>query len=593
MTKSLNAVVQIITSKGGPAFHNMAAGTGWFVHEKHVGTDMEGTMLTNAHVVRDAKIVFIRLPCNHTYDIPAQVAGISTDLDLAVLRLPEQSLNTVKKFLNDTYGDGTIPTLRIGDSDQLKVTEGAVYVEAKGYPLGTEYQQITRGIFSGLKHANEQVYIVSTSTINPGNSGGPLVNPETGEVLGINSMKMNNAEEINMAIPSNRIKRVLPYLLDNSENLKQVEEWIKLASAAYGDEPSVNQINDIGDMVREAAVTLDADHVLRSWERHSLGGKKRANGSIVNVSFRDWFDKHIHNRKNSHGIFVKVMEHIHNDEFDSINDMRKEGFQSYSCEHCANETHLDSHNNESQRRIVVVNIPPRVLHMPRLAFKTSNTSGQGMLDYLGAPEYVTSGVLVSDVVEGGLMDRSGLCQMDFIYNVTTSEGSYSVDNYGEAWKDELSVSLPLIDIIHRSSFDDTIKLNILRNGKPQEIEIHYKYLEHEFKPHVRDLDSLKDMPLAKQVCNYKGVIMKPLRLDDVYRFRIGKYMNPHRQNDFKIVVLDIDVQSEAFKARNIVPGDILSSINGENVGKTWDDFLQQLTNDTTMFKCERGDILII
>ena len=95
---SINSVVQIIVSKAGSkAFSGMVAGTGWFPKAEVP----EGTMLTNAHVVRDAKSVFIRLPCNHTLDIPVYVQGISTDLDLAVIRLDQKELDLVKSILKE------------------------------------------------------------------------------------------------------------------------------------------------------------------------------------------------------------------------------------------------------------------------------------------------------------------------------------------------------------------------------------------------------------------------------------------------------------------------------------------------------------
>ena len=46
-------------------------------------------------------------------------------------------------------------------------------------------------------------------------------------------MKVKDADLISMLIPSNRVKRVLPELLNNEENEKQVMQWMKLAQSAY------------------------------------------------------------------------------------------------------------------------------------------------------------------------------------------------------------------------------------------------------------------------------------------------------------------------------------------------------------------------
>ena len=86
-----------------------------------------------------------------------------------------------------------------------------------------EYQMTTAGIVSGLKHTRNQVYIVTTATINSGNSGGPAVNE--GDVVEINhEIVSRGVEEANMIIPSNRNKRTLPQLMDNSENVNKVHE---------------------------------------------------------------------------------------------------------------------------------------------------------------------------------------------------------------------------------------------------------------------------------------------------------------------------------------------------------------------------------
>ena len=203
-----NSVFQIIVQQPTPqAYKNMCAGSGFFIDP--VQHDVaEGTMITNAHVVRTAQDIFIRLPAAHKTDIRAYIVGMSTDYDIAVLHFMPKELQKVKDILQARYGVKEIPTLKFADSDMvhpqtfLKPKRPNVY--ARGYPLGTEYQMVTNGVVSGLKHTRSQCYIVTTATINGGNSGGPCVN-EDGDVIGINSMKLvaKGVEEINMIIPSN------------------------------------------------------------------------------------------------------------------------------------------------------------------------------------------------------------------------------------------------------------------------------------------------------------------------------------------------------------------------------------------------------
>ena len=101
--------------------------------------------------------------------------------------------------------------------------------------------------------------------------------------------------------------------------------------------------------------------------------------------------------------------------------------------------------------------------------------------------------------------------------------------------------------------------------------------------------------LARQIANLAGITLTPLRLNHVMQFKLGAYMNPHMQNQFKILVADIQVGSPAFHARNIVPGDILSKINNEPVAESWDGFVKQMKSieKTVMLESERGAVLIL
>lgn len=162
-----NSVFQIICQQpGGAAYSNMCAGSGWFPCTKQMNCP-EGTILTNAHVVRNAKDIFIRLPAAHNTDIRAYVKGISSDLDIAVLELKPPQIKQVKQLLQQRYQVNEIPTLKLADSDSVHPHKYTSPVRppifARGYPLGTEYQMTTQGIVSGLKHTRNQVYIVTTA----------------------------------------------------------------------------------------------------------------------------------------------------------------------------------------------------------------------------------------------------------------------------------------------------------------------------------------------------------------------------------------------------------------------------------------------
>jgi len=131
-----------------------------------VGAD--GTILTNAHVVADAREVTVRLTDRREFT--AKVVGVDPQSDVAVIKIDGKDL----------------PTVRIGDPAKLRPGE---WVVAIGSPFGFD-NSVTAGIVSALSRSlpdgQYTPFIQTDAAVNPGNSGGPLFNM-AGEVVGINS----------------------------------------------------------------------------------------------------------------------------------------------------------------------------------------------------------------------------------------------------------------------------------------------------------------------------------------------------------------------------------------------------------------------
>ncbi len=131
-----------------------------------VSTD--GLVLTNAHVVRDAKQVTVRL--SDRREFAAKVLGSDPATDIAVLKVDAKGL----------------PTVALGDARSLQVGD---WVLAIGAPYGFE-QTATQGIVSakGRSLPGESVvpFIQTDAAVNPGNSGGPLFDA-AGRVVGVNA----------------------------------------------------------------------------------------------------------------------------------------------------------------------------------------------------------------------------------------------------------------------------------------------------------------------------------------------------------------------------------------------------------------------
>ncbi len=170
----------------------LGLGTGFIVSEN-------GYIVTNMHVSGDKySNCYVTLENGMSYT--ANVVWANEELDLSIIKIKANSLDYIE----------------LGDSDKTRIGQG---VYAIGNPIGFEFQRtVTSGIISALNRTikieenNNTVYmddlIQTDAVINPGNSGGPLIN-ENGEVIGINSVKITNAEGIGFAIPINEVKPVV------------------------------------------------------------------------------------------------------------------------------------------------------------------------------------------------------------------------------------------------------------------------------------------------------------------------------------------------------------------------------------------------
>ena len=161
--------------------------------------DKEGHILTNYHVVAEARQVEVTLHNRKKYK--ATVVGSDPSHDLAVIQIKAPDL---------------VPAV-LGDSRNLQVGQK---VYAIGNPFGLA-GTMTRGIVSSIRPVREpngatiDEAIQTDAAINPGNSGGPLMNWH-GEVIGINTMILSNVGQnagIGFAIPINTAKAVLNDLM--------------------------------------------------------------------------------------------------------------------------------------------------------------------------------------------------------------------------------------------------------------------------------------------------------------------------------------------------------------------------------------------
>ena len=215
----LNAVVQVFAHHAefdwlepyrAPA-QGQSRGSAFFISD-------EGELITNAHVVNQAKAVFIQIPSQGKRQFETEIIGISMDRDLALLKLKPHDLEIVRQSL------GKIPVLLCSNSDNI---HGSEEIMTLGYPLGQQSLKGTTGIVSGRERINGQYMIQISAPINPGNSGGPAIN-RCGQVVGVNTLTMYGAQNVNYIIPSNEVSLFLKQvrlMLTEITNTTPDQEW--------------------------------------------------------------------------------------------------------------------------------------------------------------------------------------------------------------------------------------------------------------------------------------------------------------------------------------------------------------------------------
>jgi len=168
----------------------------------------EGYIVTNNHVVENAKEILVTLSNEKEYE--AEVIGRDKKTDLALIKV-------------DAKED--LPVAPLGDSDKLKVGE---WVIAIGNPFGLA-ETVTAGIVSAkgrvIGAGPYDDFIQTDASINPGNSGGPLFN-FWGEVVGINTAIIATGQGIGFAIPINMAKAIVSEL---KEKGRVTRGWLGVA----------------------------------------------------------------------------------------------------------------------------------------------------------------------------------------------------------------------------------------------------------------------------------------------------------------------------------------------------------------------------
>ena len=198
-------VVSIVTTQttGSGRFQTTSegAGTGIIV-------SADGYILTNRHVVQDARTLEVLNSEGERYS-DVTLVGSDPLNDIAILKI---------KNAKD------LPVAELGDSGTVRVGQRVIAI---GNSLGQYQNTVTSGIISGLGRpvtaATDELgmnvesltdLLQTDAAINPGNSGGPLINM-AGQVIGINTAIVSDAQSVGFAIPINAARGIIRGVLAN------------------------------------------------------------------------------------------------------------------------------------------------------------------------------------------------------------------------------------------------------------------------------------------------------------------------------------------------------------------------------------------
>ena len=197
----------------------------------------DGYIVTNNHVIDNADIISVKL--NDGREFKGRIIGADASTDLALVKIEGEDL----------------PTIPVGDSDQLKIGE---WVLAVGNPFNMT-STVTAGIVSakarslGVYNQGVESFIQTDAAINQGNSGGALVNAR-GELVGINSVLYSPTGAYSgygFAIPTSIMTKVIA-------DLKQYgvvqRAWLGIEGTAVSDEQQMLP-EEIKAKIKEAGVT--------------------------------------------------------------------------------------------------------------------------------------------------------------------------------------------------------------------------------------------------------------------------------------------------------------------------------------------------
>lgn len=234
--------------------------------------DRQGHILTNFHVIEDVREIDVTLASGNTY--PATLVGHDAEHDIAVLKIdaPPEQLTPISM--------GSSASLNVGQS---------VYV--LGNPFGLEgtlstgiISSLNRTLPSRVRDRSMNSIIQTDAAMNPGNSGGPML--DTGaRMIGMNvaiHSKTGQNSGIGFAIPVDRLKRIIPELIEHGKiiradhgivSIMETEQGLKIVKVTRSgpaDRAGLRGFRLVRKTSQQGNMVYQSEHVDRSYADYLL-----------------------------------------------------------------------------------------------------------------------------------------------------------------------------------------------------------------------------------------------------------------------------------------------------------------------------------
>lgn len=170
----------------------------------------DSTIITNYHVIDGAYSIEVVSENDVKYTVKG-VISYNEEYDLAILKLNKST---------------NLPVLPIANSDDIQVEDKVIAI---GSPLGLK-NTVSNGIISAIR--NEKLKEIQiTAPISPGSSGGALFN-SNGEIIGITYAGIEGGQNLNLAIPSNQINKLVPFV-EMIELTELYKEYMQISNSPF------------------------------------------------------------------------------------------------------------------------------------------------------------------------------------------------------------------------------------------------------------------------------------------------------------------------------------------------------------------------